>query len=199
MGTESFPGVKSGRGVTLTPHPLLVPLSLKNRAMPLLPLWAVRPVQSLSASTRVHFTLTFTFTLHTFLWHRLKQRGHYYHIFFPNLTATWQTNNESVAIRGFSYAIVWNCKFWSVYGKALRKHRPLQFTALATKWKQVKVIIPEMVTPSLGTQKWSYVEFSRFQLADHFKNTRLPVWYCCGSKILVACCIIFPWHWSIPW
>jgi len=25
MGTGSFPGVKSGRGVTLTPHPLLVP------------------------------------------------------------------------------------------------------------------------------------------------------------------------------
>jgi hypothetical protein len=30
MGTESFPGVKSGRGVTLTPHPLLVPLVLKE-------------------------------------------------------------------------------------------------------------------------------------------------------------------------
>jgi len=27
MGTESFPEVKSGRGVTLTPHPLLVPWS----------------------------------------------------------------------------------------------------------------------------------------------------------------------------
>ena len=27
MGTESFPVVKSGRGVTLTPHPLLVPWS----------------------------------------------------------------------------------------------------------------------------------------------------------------------------
>ena len=26
MGTGSFPGVKSGRGVTLTPHPLLVPM-----------------------------------------------------------------------------------------------------------------------------------------------------------------------------
>jgi hypothetical protein len=26
MGTGSFPGVKSDRGVTLTPHPLLVPL-----------------------------------------------------------------------------------------------------------------------------------------------------------------------------
>ena len=25
MGTGSFPGVKSGRGVLLTPHPLLVP------------------------------------------------------------------------------------------------------------------------------------------------------------------------------
>jgi hypothetical protein len=57
MGTESFPGVKSGRDVTLTPHPLLVLWSRKNRAIPLLPLWAVRPVQSLSACTRVHFTL----------------------------------------------------------------------------------------------------------------------------------------------
>ena len=28
--------------------------------IPLLPLWAVRPVQSLSACTRVHFTVTFT-------------------------------------------------------------------------------------------------------------------------------------------
>jgi len=37
MGTGSFPGVNSGRGVTLTPHPLLVPWSRKNRAIPLLP------------------------------------------------------------------------------------------------------------------------------------------------------------------
>jgi len=55
-GTESIPGVKSGRDVTLTPHQLLVPWSWKSRAIPLLPLWAVRPVQSLSACTRVHFT-----------------------------------------------------------------------------------------------------------------------------------------------
>jgi len=27
MGTGSFPGVKNGRGVTLTSHPLLVPWS----------------------------------------------------------------------------------------------------------------------------------------------------------------------------
>ena len=37
MVTESFPEVKSGRGVTLTPHPLLVPWSRKGRAIPLLP------------------------------------------------------------------------------------------------------------------------------------------------------------------
>jgi len=30
MGTGSFPGVKSGRDVTLTPHPLLVPLVMKE-------------------------------------------------------------------------------------------------------------------------------------------------------------------------
>jgi len=30
MGTGSFPGVKSGRCVTLTPHPLLVPWSWKS-------------------------------------------------------------------------------------------------------------------------------------------------------------------------
>ena len=57
MGTASFPAVKSGRGVTLTPHLLLVPWSWKGRAIPLLPLWAVRPVQSLSACTKVTFTL----------------------------------------------------------------------------------------------------------------------------------------------
>jgi hypothetical protein len=59
MGTRSFPRVKSGRGITLTPHPLLVPWLRKGRAIPLLPLWAIRPVQSLSVCTRVQFTFTF--------------------------------------------------------------------------------------------------------------------------------------------
>jgi hypothetical protein len=60
MGTGSFPEVKNGRGMTLTPHPLLVPWSWNSRAIPLLPLCAVRFVQSLSACTRVHFTFFFT-------------------------------------------------------------------------------------------------------------------------------------------
>jgi len=39
---------------------LYSPQCLYSTAIPLLPLWAVRPVQSLSACTTVHFTLTFT-------------------------------------------------------------------------------------------------------------------------------------------
>ena len=40
MGTGSFPGVKCGRGVLLTTHPLLVPRSCNSRAIPLPTLWA---------------------------------------------------------------------------------------------------------------------------------------------------------------
>ena len=49
MGTGFFPGVKSGRGVTLTPHPLLVTWSRKVRGKPPFPLCTVLPLQSLSA------------------------------------------------------------------------------------------------------------------------------------------------------
>jgi len=66
MGTGSIPGVKSGQGVTLISHPLLVPWSRKSRAIPLLPLWAIQPVQSLTACTRAHFTLTFFLPLTPF-------------------------------------------------------------------------------------------------------------------------------------
>jgi len=62
MGTGSFPGLKSGRGVLLTPQPLLVPWSRKSRAIPLFPLWDIRPVQNLSACTTVHFNFTYTST-----------------------------------------------------------------------------------------------------------------------------------------
>jgi len=40
METGSFPGVKCGRGVLLTTHPLLVLRSWKSRAIPLPTLWA---------------------------------------------------------------------------------------------------------------------------------------------------------------
>jgi len=50
MGTGSIPGVKCGRGVLLTTHPLLVPLSWKSRAIPLPTVWAT------PALLRDHFT-----------------------------------------------------------------------------------------------------------------------------------------------
>ena len=56
MDTVPFLGVKIGRGVTLTPHPLLMPWSRKSRAIPLLPVCAVRPVQSHIDCARVHIT-----------------------------------------------------------------------------------------------------------------------------------------------
>ena len=73
MGTGYFPRVKSGRDMTLTSHPLLVLWSWKSRAIPLLPIWAVQPVQSLSACTRV----TFTFFFFTFFMTMKKKIGEY--------------------------------------------------------------------------------------------------------------------------
>ena len=62
-GYRTFSGVKSGRGVTLTSHPLLITWSRKGRAISLLPLWAVRPVQSLSDCTRgALYIFTFKFS-----------------------------------------------------------------------------------------------------------------------------------------
>jgi len=55
MGTGSFPGGKERPERDADPSPLLVPWSRKSRTITLLPLWALRPVQSLSACTRVNF------------------------------------------------------------------------------------------------------------------------------------------------
>ena len=58
-GYRVFPGGIKRPGRDADPSPPLFPWSRKGRAIPLLPLWAVRPVQSLSACTRVTFTFTF--------------------------------------------------------------------------------------------------------------------------------------------
>jgi len=59
-GTGFFPEVKCDRGVTLTPQFLLVPWSRKNRAIHLIPLWAIRSLQVLSAY-RVELYLYFPY------------------------------------------------------------------------------------------------------------------------------------------
>jgi len=46
MGTGSFPGVKCGRGVLLTTHPLLALRSWKRRAITLPPVWATKAGQN---------------------------------------------------------------------------------------------------------------------------------------------------------
>jgi hypothetical protein len=53
-----FPGGKERPGHDADPSSASSAVG-HERAIPLLPLWAVRPVQSLSACTRVHFTFTF--------------------------------------------------------------------------------------------------------------------------------------------
>ena len=58
-GYRVFPGGKERPCRDADPSPLLVPWSRKSRAIPLLPLWAVRPVQGLNACTKVHFTYLF--------------------------------------------------------------------------------------------------------------------------------------------
>jgi hypothetical protein len=59
MGTGSFPWGKERPGRDADPSPLLVPWSRQSRNIPLLPLWALRPVKRLSACTRVTFTFKF--------------------------------------------------------------------------------------------------------------------------------------------
>jgi len=64
---EWVPGLSRGEerpGRDNDPSPPLVPWSRKSRATLLLPLWAIWPVQSLSACTRVHFTLPYFIDSH---------------------------------------------------------------------------------------------------------------------------------------
>ena len=72
-GYRFFPGGKERPVCDADPPPLLVPWSRKSRAIPLLALWAVRPVQRLSACTRVHFTFTFirTTLFYCNYWHNI--------------------------------------------------------------------------------------------------------------------------------
>ena len=90
-----FPGVKSGRSVTLTPHPLPVPWSWKGRAIPLLPLWAVWPVQSLSACARGQFI---------FFYHPAGLNSHEFDIFLalrsPSKTSTTDLQHKAIAVGG---------------------------------------------------------------------------------------------------
>jgi len=70
-----FPGVKERPGCDADHSPLLVPWSRKSRAIPLLPIWSVRPVQSLSVCTREHFTWMKIVTVAAELFHAKGRTG----------------------------------------------------------------------------------------------------------------------------
>ena len=65
-GYRVFPGGEERPGRDADPSPLLVPWSWKSRAIPLIPLWAVRPVQSLSQKIFHVKFLDFTFRTYVF-------------------------------------------------------------------------------------------------------------------------------------
>jgi len=109
MGTGSFPEVKSGRGVTLTPHPLLVPWSIKGRAIPLFPLRAVRPIQSLTAFTSVHFTFTLRLN---HIKPKPKERRLLCTACQIKLSSCTKNINSSTKI--FKYEIVYNTSSWNL-------------------------------------------------------------------------------------
>jgi hypothetical protein len=97
MGTGCFPGVKSGQGVRLTPHPFYCRDQERVELYLYLPLWAVRPVQSLSACTRVTFTF-FTFVQRLIDFHIsviLNTKKPYPMHFFPQSyrAASWYFQN----------------------------------------------------------------------------------------------------------
>ena len=95
MCTGSSLGVKSGPSVTLTPPSLLVPWSWKGRATPLLPLCAVRPVQSVSACTRVTFNFTLSLLMY---YHPYWMCGHYVRLLLKYVLNCWSTR-ASAGIR----------------------------------------------------------------------------------------------------
>jgi len=59
MGTGFFPGVKCGRGMLLSTHPLLVPRSWKSRAIPLPNLWATPSLkwEQKNITSKIYFAI----------------------------------------------------------------------------------------------------------------------------------------------
>jgi hypothetical protein len=95
-------GVKGSRGMTLTPHPPLVLWSWMGRAIPLLSLWAIWPVQSLSPCRRVRFTLT--------LWQINVTKTNQLRHIQQNSFNPPSTNLEILKIWHWRYFLDW--KFW---------------------------------------------------------------------------------------
>ena len=105
-GYRVFPGGKERPGRAADPSPLLVPWSRKSRAIPLLPLWAVRPAQSLSPCIRVHFT-------------SLLSRG------IPLLTEIWYFSLVAIHLK----KIIYISKYNKIDKNYIKKIRPASWSS----------------------------------------------------------------------
>jgi hypothetical protein len=61
-------GVKRGRGVTLTPHPLLVPRSKTSRAIPLLSLRSLWPMKGWNLLTNIFTWHNYIYIIHNYIY-----------------------------------------------------------------------------------------------------------------------------------
>ena len=89
MGSGSFLGVQSGRDVTLTPHPLLMPWSRKGRDIPVLP---YGPYGLYRASVPVQGStlhLPYVKYAHQFIFYVVSSNLHSIYPPFCNLTLTF--------------------------------------------------------------------------------------------------------------
>jgi hypothetical protein len=107
MGIMSFPGVKSDRGVTLTPHPFMVPLIMKEQSYTSTPPMGLTVYKNLSAYTRMHFTFTFTNQDTPYI-EKLKISfvHHVKYVFVMTDTKmTWRIHKEEIDGKAFSTCI----------------------------------------------------------------------------------------------
>jgi hypothetical protein len=106
MGTVSFQGVESGRGVTLTPHPLLVPRSKKKYSytstLPkgLRGLWKEWNVPKLFPLPEVELRLTEHISSTSLLFQNVKtQTVNYYRVYLVSCPWTWHLSRKHYRIR----------------------------------------------------------------------------------------------------
>ena len=105
-GYQVFPGSKEQPGRDADPSPPSSAVVKKSRAIPLLPLWAVRPVQSLSAYTRVHFTLLYL-SFHIFIF-----RYSLHNVGNSTENCTYYRSIRVVSFLNFNGSIVREVHYW---------------------------------------------------------------------------------------
>ena len=103
MGTGSFPGVRSSRGVLLTTHPFLVLRSWKSIAIPLPTLWATTGL--VTGSLYLTLPLTSTKTVNSIGSHSVRTQWMYWYcvLIFGLMTVQWTKTCHRVNDTDYQY------------------------------------------------------------------------------------------------